>query len=130
MKIHLIYAIAFTILLQGAASAQEVISGQPSENNLPCPNFPMPIIKPDVDENKLPIVKPDSTIDYKLIIIDPCASATEQKSNPLFLVAPQPKNNGSLQLPVTPLNRNENNFTITPKRNVAQNPIFTPSQPK
>ena len=130
MKIRLICAIAFTVLLQGSAFAQEAVSTQRNETPSPCPNFPMPVIKPEVDENKLPIVKPDSTVDYKLIIVDPCASAIEQKSNSLFPVVPQPKNNGSLQLSVTPLKRNENNFTITPKENVTQSPVFTPKQPK
>ncbi|MDQ3748817.1 MAG: hypothetical protein M3367_07375 [Acidobacteriota bacterium] len=129
MKIRLIYAIAFVLLLQGAAFAQETIVGQPPENNLACPNFPMPIIKPDVDENKLPIVKPDSSIDFKLIIVNPCVSKTEQSSNSLFPVAPQPKNNGDFQSPVTLLNLNGGDSTLT-KSVVVQNPIFMPKQPK
>lgn len=90
----------------------------------------MPVIEVFVDENKLPIVKPDSTVDYKLIIIDPCVSAIEQKSNSLFPVVSQPKNNGSLQLSIVPPNRNGNNPAITPKGNVMQNSVITPKQPK
>ena len=127
MKIHLIYAVAFTFLLQGAAFAQETIISQPTEGNSPCPNFPMPVIEPFVDENKLPIVKPDSKIDFKLIIVNPCVSKIEQLPNSLFQVVP--KNNGGLQSPATEFKFNGNSFTVTPKDNVTQNPLLVPKQP-
>lgn len=127
MKIRLIYAVAFTFLLQGAAFAQEIVVSQPTQNNFPCPNFPMPVIEPFVDENKLPIVKPDSKIDYKLIIVNPCVSKTEQSLNPLFTVVP--KNNDNLQSPATEFKFNGSGFTFTPKDNVTQNPFLVPKQP-
>lgn len=130
MKIRLIYAIAFALFLQGASFAQEVIVSQPPENNSLCLNFPMPIIKPYVDENKLPIVKPQSSVDYKLIIINPCATAMGQRSNSLLPVSSQPKNNGNLQLPVTPFNRNESGIVFTTKVDVTKNLVFAPKQPK
>ena len=127
MKICLIFAIAFTFLLQGATFAQETVVSQPTQNNSPCPNFPMPVIKPFVDENKLPIVKPDSKIDFKLIIVNPCVSKTEQSPNPLFPVVP--KNNSNLQSPATEFRFNGSNFTFPPKNNVTQNPLLVPKQP-
>ena len=131
MKIRLIYTIAFTFLLQGAAFAQETVVSQPMQDNSPCPNFPMPVIEVFVDENKLPIVKPDSKIDYKLIIVNPCISKTEQSLNPLFPVFPVvPKNNGGLQSPATEFKFNGAGFTFTPRDNVTQNPVLVPKQPQ
>jgi hypothetical protein len=127
MKIYLTYAIAFAFLLQGAAFAQETVVSQPTEDNSPCPNFPMPVIEPFVDENKLPIVKPDSKIDFKLIIVNPCVSKTEQSPNSLFLVVP--KNNGGSQSPATEFKFNGSGFTFTPKDNVTQNPFLVLKQP-
>ena len=125
MKICLIYIFAFAFLLQGAAFAQESLVGQPTEDNSPCPNFPMPVIKPFVDENKLPIVKPDSKIDFKLIIVNPCVTKVEQSPNPLFQVVP--KNNGLS--PTTEFKFNENGFIFTLKDNVTQNTFLVPKQP-
>ncbi len=80
MKILLIQTITFVILLPAALFAQQQINvSQPAQNNSPCSDFPTPVIKPDVDENKLPIVKPDANIDFKLIIVNPCVSITEQQ---------------------------------------------------
>lgn len=104
MKIYLIFALAVIVFSQGKVSAQiqKSVSEKPSESASPCPNFPMPVIKPDVsfDKNNSSVIKIDNQIDYKLIIVNPCLSATEQKSDflnpaeeikPNFNFTPQPK---------------------------------------
>jgi hypothetical protein len=91
MKFRLTQTIAFVILLQVTLFAQETKVNEPTQSKSLCLNFPTPVIKPEVDENKPPIVKPDSIIDFKLIIISPCVCVTEQPANSLFSVVPKTK---------------------------------------
>ena len=126
MKFCLIYTIIFVLLLQDAAFARQIDYSQ-SNDNSPCPSYPMPVIKPLVDEDKLPIIKPESKIDYKLIIVNPCLSKTERLQNPSSSTLPN--NKSDLQYLATKFKLDENVFTFTSSKDAMRNLFLSPKQP-
>ncbi len=127
MKFCLIYTIVFVFLLQGAAFAQQTVDSQ-SNDNSPCPDYSMPVIKPLIDENKLPIVKPENKIDYKLIIVNPCLSKTEQAQNSTSPI--RPNNVSDWKFPAAKFKLDENVFTFTPSKSATQKLFLFPKQPQ
>lgn len=104
MKIRLIYAMAFVFLLQSAAFAQKAVDLPMAQKDSACSNFSMRIIEQTATKDHLPIVRPNNSVDFKLIIIAPCLPTAQFKSN-------------------------ENDFTLTPKDNRTPNQIVSPKRP-
>lgn len=125
MKIKLICAVAVVILLQSAISAQEKIVGEASKSEYVCQNFPMPVIGsslspefPMLERNSFPTVKPNSGVDYKLIIINPCLPTPTQSLIPSTESVPNLEKDKLLQTPPE-LELNKNN--LKPAQNLDAN---------
>jgi hypothetical protein len=92
MKVHLIYIIVLICLFQSAIFAQYVQYNQQTENVSPCSKFRTPMIKPNFDNDRFLAIEPDNKTDFKMIIINPCASiASETLSNSFIIDAPEPE---------------------------------------
>lgn len=85
MKKYLIGAFALICSLQIAGVAQSTTVLQKDTD--PCAKFRMPRLKPNFDGGSYQTIKPNNKIDYKIIIINPCATAATLN---LFGISPKP----------------------------------------
>ncbi|MBC7797108.1 MAG: hypothetical protein H7Z37_09575 [Pyrinomonadaceae bacterium] len=135
MKVKLICAVAVVILLQSAVSAQETVTIETLGSEYSCRNFPMPVVGlplspefPMLGRNSFPTVKPDSGVDYKLIIINPCLPTPTQSLTPSTKSVP---NLEKEKLPQTPPELELNKNKLKPAQNSdANGQNLVSSQPK